>query len=342
MTLWVCKGGRSGERESRFKENSLIAIGFNLLDDLSKIQSREELKSLYEKAWPDASQGRKNNHVGQIYAFLTKVKIEDLVVVPMKTNGTIWIGRVKTKYKFREDLGSDMKHTRDVKWLKKNVPRNKFDQAILYTFGSAMTFSRAQKHQAERMVMNLVEKGEDQTKGPEEQLIKISEEEEVLIDLAETATNQLRDYIYRRFKGHKLAELVAGILKAQGLKSEVSPPGPDGAVDITASSGFRGLSEPRICIQVKSQESPVGVTVYRELRDKTNKMNATHGLLVSWGGFKKTVYNEAKDDVFKIRLWGSTELIKELLQNYANLPTEIKTLVPLKQIWILTELEGEE
>ena len=340
MTLWVCKGGKRGERESRFKENNLIAIGFNLLDDLSKIQSREELKSLYEKKWPDASEGRKNNHVGQIYAFLTKVKIGDLVVVPMKTNGSIWIGRVKTKYKFREDLGSDMKHTRDVSWLKKDVPRNKFDQAILYSFGSAMTFSRAQKHRAEERVIALVKREE---RAPlEEEPTEVSEEEEVPINLEETAMNQLRDYIYRKFKGHKLADLVAGILKAQGLKSEVSTPGPDGAVDITASSGFLGLSEPRICVQVKSQESPVGVTVYRELRDKTHKMNATHGLLVSWGGFKKTVYSEAKDDVFKIRLWGSTELIEELLRNYANLPTEIKTLVPLKQIWILTELEGEE
>jgi len=89
MTLWVCKGGKRGERESRFKENNLIAIGFNQLENLSKVQTREELKTLYEKTFPNASEGRKNNHVGQIYAFLQKVKIDDLVVVPMKTNGTI-------------------------------------------------------------------------------------------------------------------------------------------------------------------------------------------------------------------------------------------------------------
>lgn len=71
-------------------------------------------------------------------------------------------------------------------------------------------------------------------------------------------------------------------------------------------------------------------------------MNATHGLLVSWGGFKKSVYDEAKDDVFRIKLWGSTEVTEELLRNYDRLPTEIKSLVPLKQIWILTELAGEE
>jgi restriction system protein len=333
MTLWVCKGGKRGERESRFKENNLIAIGFTLLDDLSKVQAKEELKVLYEKAWPDAAEGRKNNHVGQIYAFVQKVKVGDLVVVPMKTNGTIWIGEIKSDYKFRQDLGSDMKHTRNVEWLEKDVPRKNFGQGILYSFGSAMTFSKAERHQAEENVIAIVkrQKKEVPTPGKGEDL-----------DIAELATNQLRDSISQKFKGHELAWLIAGLLEARGFKTTVSSPGPDGGVDITASFGSLGLSDPKICVQVKSQESPVDVRIYRELRDKTNKMKATHGLLVSWGGFKNSVYQEARDDVFSIQLWGSKEIIEELLQNYSGLPPEIKTAIPLKQIWILTEPEEEE
>jgi len=339
MTLWVCKGGKRGERESRFKENNLVAIGFNLLDDLSKVQTKEELKALYEKAWPDAPEGRKNNHVGQIYAFLRKAKPGDLVVVPMKTNGTIWIGEIKSEYKFRQDLGSDMKHTRDVDWLRKDVPRNNFDQAILYSFGSAMTFSKAERHQAEESVRVIAKEKEEPS--PAKETAKVTEEEAPL-DLEELATNQLRDYISQKFKGHELAWLVAGILEAQGFKIAVSSPGPDGGVDITASSGSLGLSEPRICVQVKSQESPIDVRVYRELRDKTNRMKATHGLLVSWGGFRNSVYQEAKDDVFFIQLWGSKEVIEELLRNYPSLPPETKSVIPLKQVWVLAELEEEE
>jgi restriction system protein len=334
MTLWVCKGGKRGERESRFTENNVIAIGFGLLDDLSQLKSKSELTSLYEKVWPDASEGRKRNHVGQIHAFLRYVKIGDLVVVPMKTSGTIWIGEIQSEYNFRTDLGSDMQHTRNVKWVKKNIARDQFDQDLLFTFGSAMTFSKAERHEAEKRIIDFV-------KGAKEPPKEI-EEEEAPIDLVQMAMDQLRDYISRKFRGHELARLVAGILEAQGFKTIVSPPGPDGAVDITASSGALGLSEPQICVQVKSQDSPIEVLVYRELRDKTNRMNATHGLLVSWGGFKKTVFNEAKDDVFKIKLWESKEVIEELLRNYTNLPAEIKALIPLKQIWVLTELEEEE
>ncbi len=143
MTFWVCKGGKRGERESRFIENNVIAIGFGLLADLSKVKSKEELISLYEMVWPDASEGRKRNHIGQIYAFLRNVKIGDFVVVPMKTSGTIWIGEIQSEYNFRTDLGSDMQHTHNVKWVKKNIARDYFDQDLLYTFGSAMTFSKS-------------------------------------------------------------------------------------------------------------------------------------------------------------------------------------------------------
>ncbi len=340
MTLWVCKGGKRGERENRFKENGVVAIGFNLLDDLSKVQTKDDLKLMYEKAWPDASAGRKNNHVGQIFAFLRKVKVGDLVVVPMKTNGTIWVGEIRSEYIFREDLGSDVKHTRNVEWVRKDVPRKEFDQAILYSFGSAMTFSRAERHQAEEYVRAIAKRRMEEA-APTTQKVKAAEEEASL-DLDELATDQLWDYISKKFKGHELAWLVAGILEAQGFKTNVSPPGPDGGVDITASSGSLGLSGPKICVQVKSQETPVDVRVYRELRDTTNTIKATHGLLVSWGGFKNSVFQEAKNDVFFIQLWGSKEIVDALLKNYSNLSPEIKSAIPLKQIWVLTELEEEE
>jgi restriction system protein len=341
MTLWVCKGGKRGERESRFKENSLVAIGFDRLNDLSIVQTRDELKAQYEKAWPDAPQGRKNNHVGQVYAFLKKVTVGDLVVVPMKTSGTIWIGEIKSEYKFRQDLGGDMKHTRDVQWLEKDLPRSSFDKAILYSFGSAMTFSRAERHQAEESVRNLVKKKKQPSKGIAQGITKTLEVE-VPLDLEDLATNQLRDFISQRFKGHELAWLIAGILEAQGLRAIVSPPGPDGGVDITASSGFLGPAGPRICVQVKSQDSPIDVKVYRELRDRTNTIKATHGLLVSWGGFKGSIDQESKNDVFFIQRWESKDVIEQLLRNYATLPAEIKSQIPLKQIWILAQPEDEE
>jgi len=228
-----------------------------------------------------------------------------------------------------------------VEWIGKAISRDNFDQANLYSFGSAMTFSRAEKHHAEESVKKVLKINSSKSSTPTIEATK-EDEENPTPDLEELATNQVRDIISTKYKGHELAWLVAVILEAQGFKTKVSPPGRDGGVDITASSGFLGLSEPKLCIQVKSQDNPVDIGVYRELRDKTSKIKATHGLLVSWEGFKNSVTQEAKDDVFLIQLWSSNELIEELLKNYQKLSPEIKATIPLKQIWVMTEGEEQE
>jgi len=57
MTLWKVTEGRFGEAEQIALEKDLIVILWNELPDLSKIQTRDELKELYsehysnEKKW---------------------------------------------------------------------------------------------------------------------------------------------------------------------------------------------------------------------------------------------------------------------------------------------------
>ncbi len=39
-------------------------------------------------------------------------------------------------------------------------------------------------------------------------------------------------------------------------------------------------------------------------------------LLVSWGGFKESVYREARTKFFQIRLWDADKLMQALLEHY--------------------------
>jgi len=192
-----------------------------------------------------------------------------------------------------------------------------------------MTFCRARARDAEKRLLYVIteKKPVTPTEGPEE---------EILRDIEDEAFNQINDFISRRFKGHELATLVAAILEAQVFRSVQSPPGSDGGVDITASKGPLGLSEPRICVQVKSSESAVGVDVYRQLKGTMSSINATHGLLISWGGFKGTVEKEARKDAFQVRLWGPQQLIEQLLENYEKIDPETKAKIPMKKIWALS------
>ncbi len=65
-------------------------------------------------------------------------------------------------------------------------------------------------------------------------------------------------------------------------------------------------------------------------------VQAEHGLLVSWGGFKNSVDKETPAQFFKVRLWNQDTLIQELMTNYEKLDDDIKAELPLKRIWTLT------
>ena len=158
-------------------------------------------------------------------------------------------------------------------------------------------------------------------------------------DVERSARDQITRLVLARFKGHGMAELVGAILRAQGFSTHISPPGPDGGIDILAAPGTFGFSEPRICVQVKSQQSPIERTVLDALGGVMKKVNATHGLLVCWGGFKSSIDRDETQQFFHVRLWDADDLIDELLGVYDKLDADLRALVPLKRVWTLAAPE---
>ena len=161
------------------------------------------------------------------------------------------------------------------------------------------------------------------------------------VNLEETARDEILKFIQDKFKKHDLARLVNAVLKAQGYKTEVSPPGPDGGVDILAGSGSLGFDQPRLCVQVKSGGGAEGQKTFNELLGVVSKFASQQGLLVSWGGFTNPVKLDARKDFFRIRLWDQGDVVDAVLQNYGRLDDEIKAELPLKRIWVIVNDEAE-
>jgi restriction system protein len=130
-------------------------------------------------------------------------------------------------------------------------------------------------------------------------------------------------------------------LRAQGYKTEVSPPGPDGGVDILAGSGSLGFDQPRLCVQVKSGSGAEGQKTFNELLGVVSKFSSQQGLLVSWGGFTNPVKLDARKDFFRIRLWDQGDVVNAILQNYERLDDEVKAELPLKRIWALVNEDSD-
>ena len=76
-----------------------------------------------------------------------------------------------------------------------------------------------------------------------------------------------------------MTRVVDAVLQADGWVTTVSPPGADGGVDILAGRGSLGLDAPRLCVQVKSQDSPADVTVYRTLQGAMQTFKVEQGCL---------------------------------------------------------------
>ena len=329
MAVWLVRAGRRGEQEQIALDQGLVTIGWNELPNLSAVKSREALADLYRQIFPDASAGKTANHVGQVWAFRNRMKEGDLAVLPLHIQSAIAIGEITGPYQYRDDLGSEVHHSRPVKWLRTDIPRTAFDQDLLYSLGAFMTVCQISRNHAEKRIQNVLA-------GKQEHAITHLEDGDgEMLDIEQAARDQILEYIQQRFAGHKLADLVDAVLQAEGYLTRVSTPGPDGGVDILAGSGPLGFGDPRMCIQVKSSSSPADVNVLRGLQGILQNFHADQGLLVSWGGFKSTVLQEARQSFFSIRLWDSGDLLKAIFKNYEKFPDQLQAELPLKRTWAL-------
>jgi len=332
MTLWMVRAGKHGEQEGIALEKNLITIGWNELPDLSKVGTKEDLQKIYEETYPRNKKRTASNEVGQIWRFVKGIPKGDLVALPLKTQSIVALGEVLGDYEYNE-MRHDVKHIREVKWLKK-LPRSAFDQDILYSF-APMTICKVERNNAELRVKRLIGKRLDA--GENRALDETTEniESEGTIEIERYAKDQIVKFINAKFKGHNLTRLVDAILMAQGYVTRRSPEGPDGGIDILAAGGSLGFEQPRICVQVKSEDSPIDVRTMRELSGVMQRVNAEYGLLVCWGGFNSAVLKEAKDSFFSMRLWDQDQLIEQIFRYYEKFDDELKTELPLKRTWSL-------
>lgn len=336
MAIWLVRAGQHGEQEEAALEKGMAVIGWEELPSMKNVKTREDLAQLLKETYPDQGPNTLANWRGQLWAFRERIQKDDLVVLPLKRRAAIAIGRVTGDYTHAAE-GTDGFHMRPVKWLKTDIPRSAFDQDLLYSFGAFMTVCRISRNNAEERIKAVLE-GKKVASAPIQSTgDQANDEENIPTDIQQYAEDRIRTHIEQKFKGHGLARLADALLKATGYTTAISPPGPDGGVDIVAGRGPMGFDPPRLCVQVKSSTSPVNIEVIQRLHGSMKSVGADQGLFISWGGFNSKVPSEERTQFFSIRLWDSGDLIQHLLENYERLSPDIQAELPLKKIWVLVE-----
>jgi len=153
---------------------------------------------------------------------------------------------------------------------------------------------------------------------------------------------QLRDEMFQKasafiedridhLEWDEMQELVAGILRAMGYKTRVSPPGADRGVDVFASPDGLGLQEPRVFVEVKHRKGTMGSNEIRAFLG--GRKPGDKCLYVSTGGFSKDARYEADRASVAVRLLDLRDLRQLVVEHYDALDAETKALVPLKRLY---------
>lgn len=346
---WVVRAGRGGEHEQANLDSGKATIGWNV-GDLAGVTTRDGVRAAVDAAFPDDPRRRRANYAGQVWAFRSQIKPGDIVLMPSKLRpGYIHLGKCTGNYNYAtNEPDPERRHQIPVKWLDEPISKSVIKDDLLYSLNSIMTVFNPTRNNAGQRVLALYETGAD----PGSAKSQSGASQPVPADASAPSTevsdpdpaptleairDRIRTHLVENFAGHKLTGLVADILEALGFHCEVSPPGPDGGVDILAGRGPLGLDSPTLIVEVKSEPGAIDVKVVRGLHSAMTQHRADQGLLVAWGGVTRAASREFLRDRTSFRIWDSEEILNRLFETYDRLPAGTRARIPLKQSWVLDE-----
>jgi len=331
MSIWVVRGGKFGEYENRFLNESKVYLtrdGFKT--DLNKIAEQSALRSTLDEFYPTLPSSKISSWSDQIWSFAHDIQQKDWIIVPSKLSPVIHVGEIIGGYNYEKNNSDPYYHSREIKWIEKDIPRGYFPTDILYQLGGFKDIFNADG--VEKVFHTMADNDWAPTKDDDS---SYEQTNELIALLQEISRDQIAQLIRNKFKGHRLAKLVKSLMEAKGYSTHMGSNDEAGSdLDILAAKGGMGFDDDsRICIQVRADDLPVATL--DKFLGTMNDVGANYGLLVSWGGFKSNVEQERSNEFFRVRLWNQNDLIDQVLAHYEELDNYIKGEIPLKSFWTI-------
>ena len=141
MRIFVLRA-EYGKYTDTFRNHKYIGIGwFEEIDPTQNnwdLHDKDFLKEKYRHKYPDDTNMRINQIVGQIYRFVNDMNIGDLVISPYNTD-ILLIGKISSELYIQSDDTSPYSWRKKVEWLKNDISRHSFSNSLQYTLRSALT-----------------------------------------------------------------------------------------------------------------------------------------------------------------------------------------------------------
>ena len=81
---WMIRAGNENELADIVQEENIVTIGWDSLDNVSDLNTREQFKQRYRDANPEDSPGRVAVNAGQVYRFAREIQQGDYVLTYIK------------------------------------------------------------------------------------------------------------------------------------------------------------------------------------------------------------------------------------------------------------------
>ncbi|GKS83089.1 restriction endonuclease [Acidovorax sp. SUPP1855] len=326
---WMVRAGEGGFRFEDFQSQSLVTIGWHEMGDLNALRHRADFQKAAAAAYPNLSTGTLSSYAGQTFRFVREMKVGDNVVTYNPSERIYLLGTVAGDYAHAGTAQGDHPNRRLVQW-RGTIARDGLSVAARASLGSISTLFQIPLEVGQELE-KLVAQPAGTLASPAVPLDVTTDE---VGSQYKDIQNQALEFIKDRVSAldwAEMQELVAGLLRAMGYKTRVSPSGSDRGKDIVASRDGLGFEDPRIVVEVKHHKDAIGSPQIRSFLGGPHERDK--GLYVSTGGFTKDARYEAERGRIPIALMDLDDLVKALLEHYEQADSQTQRLVPLRKLY---------
>ena len=154
--VWLVRAGREGNFEDAALEHGLAIVDWGV-PDLTEAVNKDAVRDHVRQTNPSAPSGRLESITSQLSWFLMDMREGDVVVLPLMTRRPlVALGRIRGPYKYQQIEG-DWYHTREVDWIRMDVPQSAFGNDLQNSLRQPKTISRLRRDEAERRVAALLD-----------------------------------------------------------------------------------------------------------------------------------------------------------------------------------------
>jgi restriction system protein len=328
--MWMIRSN-GGENAEEFLRQQIVGIGWKDAGSLAGLKTRDQIIRKVKEVWPDYKPMKAVMTGSQLDKIANVMKVGDSVISFDPSARVYHVGRIVGPYEFREDATHALANRRPVKW-EGAIDRDDLSVPTKNSLGSTLTvFTVPELAEAE---IEALLRG-DKAAASEPDKFASNESEINTDNLLDDMRARAREFIKDKLVDldwDEMQNLVAGLLRAMGYKTQVSPEGSDRGKDIIASPDGLGLEQPRIVVEVKHRaREQIGSPAIRSFLGGRHKDD--RGLYVSTGGYSKDARYEADRASIPLTLMDLEGLVDLLVEYYEQLDLATRSLIPLTRIY---------